>query len=129
MNRRALFRVLATLPGLVPALALGASLRREAGVLLQVSPVAGFQYHEGAKLWRRLRYSDALALRREARNPHDERAVAVYWHDRKLGYVPRRENAAIAQMLDRGLSLRARVERLAESDNPWERVRFSISLA
>ena len=129
MNRRALFRVLAALPGLVPALALGAAVRRDARVLLQLSPVAGFQYHKGPAVWRRMRQRDDLKLRREPRNPHDDRAVAVYWHDRKLGYVPRRENAAIAQMLDRGLTLRATVEQLAESENPWERIRFSISLA
>jgi hypothetical protein len=54
--------------------------------------------------------------------------VAVYFQTNKLGYVPRTENIAIAQMLDRGKKLEARMSRLLTEENPWERVRIAVFL-
>lgn len=97
-------------------------------VVVQLSPVAGFQYHEGERVWPLLRPGDHLELRREPDNPHDERAVGVRWNEEMLGYVPRLENTAVAQMLDRGEVLHARIVSLEESGNPWERVGFEVVL-
>jgi len=95
-------------------------------LLVQSSPLAGFRYHAAAEVWDELRIGDALELAREADNPHDANAVSVSWRGRKLGYVPRRENAAIAWALDRGQRLRARVSRLASHPNPARRVEFEV---
>lgn len=95
-------------------------------LLVQSSPLAGFRYGEAADLWPRLQQGDALELVREADNPHDVNAVRVEWRGRKLGYVPRRENAAVAWGLDRGTPLRARVSRLAEHPNPARRIEFEV---
>jgi len=95
-------------------------------VLVQNSPLAGFRYHAAAGLWRELRVGDRLELAREPANPHDANAVSVLWRGHKLGYVPRRENAALAWGLDRGTALRARISALAEHPNPARRVRFEV---
>ena len=95
-------------------------------LLVQSSPLAGFRYGEAAVLWDDMRIGDALELVREADNPHDANAVRVEWRGRKLGYVPRRENAAIAQGLDRGAPLRARLSRLDDHPNPARRVEFEV---
>lgn len=97
-----------------------------AHIVLQDSPLAGFQYHAGRALWPQLRVGDALTLVREPDNPYDAKAVRVEWQGRKLGYVPRRENADAARLLDRGQALSARITRLAEVRDPWSRVRFEI---
>jgi HIRAN domain len=104
------------------------SLHAEEGVrfLVQNSPLAGFRYHSAAELWGELRVGDALELEREPGNPHDANAVVVRWRGRKLGYVPRHENAALAWGLDRGTRLRARISALAEHPNPARRVRFEV---
>jgi hypothetical protein len=94
--------------------------------LVQNSPLAGFRYGEAAELWTQLRQGDALDLVREPGNPHDANAVRVEWRGRKLGYVPRRENAAVAWGLDRGSTLRARVSRLEEHPNPARRIGFEV---
>ena len=99
----------------------------ERELLIQESPVAGFQYHDGETVWPRLSAGDSLRLLREPDNPHDRRAVAVYWGTSKLGYVPRAANTAVSQMMDRGERLAARVKRLRESRDPWKRVEFSIA--
>jgi hypothetical protein len=95
-------------------------------LLVQNSPLAGFRYHAGAELWRELRVGDRLELAREPDNSHDGNAVKVLWRGRVLGYVPRRENAALAWGLDRGTPLRARISALAQHPNPARRVRFDV---
>jgi HIRAN domain len=97
-----------------------------AHILLQESPLAGFQYHAGKALWPRMRVGDALTLIREPDNPFDANAVRVEWQGQKIGYVPRRDNADVARFMDRGQQLEARIARLAEVRDPWSRVRFEI---
>ncbi len=97
-----------------------------AHILLQDAPLAGFQYHAGRALWPQLRVGDALTLVREPDNRYDARAVRVDWQGHKLGYVPRRENADVARLMDGGQRLEARIVRLAEGRDPWSRVRFEI---
>lgn len=115
--------LLAVLCLAAPACALGdASVR----LLVQSSPLAGFRYHAAAEAWPELRVGDALELAREPENRFDRNAIAVTWHGRKLGYVPRRENAALAWGLDRGERLRARISRLAPHPNPARRIEFEV---
>jgi len=95
-------------------------------ILVQSSPLAGFRFGEAKEAWPQLRIGDALELRREADNPYDSNAVRVEWHGRKLGYVPRRQNAAVAWGMDHGAPLRARLSRLEEHPNPARRIEFEV---
>lgn len=97
-------------------------------LLLQTSPVAGFQYHQGELLWVLMRRGDRLALVREPDNEYDCEAVRIDWSRFKLGYVPRIENHAVSQMLDRGEKLAARIVELRRSTNPWKRVQVGIEM-
>ena len=94
--------------------------------MVQSSPLAGFRYHEAAEVWTELRVGDRLELARERDNPHDANAISVSWRGRKLGYVPRHENAALAWGLDRGAQLAARISRLAPDARPSRRVEFEV---
>ena len=97
-------------------------------LLVQSSPLAGYRYAEAAAVMPMLQPGDALELVREEDNPHDPNAVRVEWRGRKLGYLPRRENAAIAWGMDRGTSMRARISRLVEHPNPARRIEFEVYL-
>ena len=97
-------------------------------ILVQSSPIAGFQFHEGKKVWDQLKVGDALALVREPDNVHDARAVRVEWNGHLLGYVPRAENDAVARQLDRGNKLEARIVRLTKHRDPWKRIEFEVFL-
>jgi hypothetical protein len=97
-------------------------------ILIQSSPLAGFQFHEGRQLWNQLKVGDPLTLVREPDNPHDARAVRVQWNGHMLGYVPRAENEAVARQLDRGNRLEARIVRLTKHRDPWKRVEFEVFL-
>ena len=95
-------------------------------LLVQSSPLAGFRYGEAAAVMPLMQAGDALELVREQDNPHDPDAVRVQWRGRKLGYVPRRQNAALAWGLDRGTPMRARVSRLDDHPNPARRIEFEV---
>ena len=95
-------------------------------LLVQSSPLAGFRYHAAGEVWDELRVGDPLSMAREPDNPHDANAVSVSWRGRKLGYVPRRDNAALAWGLDRGEPLRARISRLTPHPNPGKRLEFEV---
>ena len=123
-NRRAMTRLALLLLAWMWATPLFAQVT--AHILLQDSPLAGFQYHAGKALWPQMQVGDALTLVREPDNPHDARAVRVEWQGHKIGYVPRRENADVARFMDGGQMLVARISRLADVRDPWSRVRFEI---
>jgi hypothetical protein len=123
MDPRRFWRVI-VLAGMVASA--GAKAEEGVRLLVQNSPLAGFRYHAAAEVWRELRIGDRLELAREPGNPHDANAVRVLWRGQVLGYVPRRENAALAWGLDRGAPLRARISALAEHPNPARRVRFEV---
>jgi hypothetical protein len=95
-------------------------------MLVQSSPLAGFQFYQGKELWDEMKVGDALALVREADNVHDANAVRVEWRGRRLGYVPRRENRTVAQHMDRGGAVEARISKLVQHRNPWQRIEFEI---
>jgi len=103
-----------------------AVLAQHVRILVQSSPLAGFRYHAAAEVWDELRVGDTLELQREPDNRHDANAVSVSWRGRKLGYLPRRENAAAAWGLDRGQRLSARISRLAQHPNPARRIEVEV---
>jgi IS5 family transposase len=95
-------------------------------VLVQSSPLAGFQYYAGAELWGEMREGDALTLVREPANEHDANAVRVEWRGRKLGYLPRTENRSVAAEMDGGGQVVARIAKLREHRNPWQRLLIEV---
>jgi len=105
---------------------------QEVRLVVQSSPLAGWRYAQAAELWPHLAVGSALDLVRETDNPHDANAVRVQWRGLKLGYVPRRQNAAVAWGLDRGAPLRARISRMSshrpEHPNPARRLEFEVFL-
>jgi len=96
--------------------------------LLQESPLAGFEYHRAPAIWCFMQEGDPLRLVREHLNPHDPNAIAVWFKNEKLGYIPKKENATLAQLMDRGHRLEARITRLLHTDNPWRRVRVRVEM-
>jgi hypothetical protein len=100
----------------------------KATLLIQSSPLAGSQYHALPDLVSQIRVGDSLTLKREPTNTHDANAIQVLWQDQLLGFVPRRENKAIARAMDRGEPLVARVVVLRPAESPWRRLRFEVSV-
>lgn len=85
----------------------------QASVTLLSTYVAGTAYHKAGEAAATLRPGDVLALQRERRNDYDPRAIAVRTRSGvKLGYVPRTDNHALANLMDAGFDVSARVQRI-----------------
>lgn len=123
VNRRVLVAA-ALLAGL--SVTAGRAAAQQVRILVQSSPLAGFNYHQAAEVWQAMRVGDALKLAREPDNVHDARAISVQWQGHRLGYVPRAQNAALAWAMDRGERLDARVSRLQPHRDPRKRIEFEV---
>lgn len=97
-------------------------------LILQESPLAGYQYHRASAIWPFLQVGEQLHLRREPGNPHDRYAVAVWFRNEHLGYIPRRENRTLAGLLDQGERLEASIVRLLDEQNPWRKIRVRVEM-
>ena len=95
-------------------------------MLVQSSPLAGFDHYDAAASFDAMKVGDSLVLVREQDNTHDVNAVRVEWHGVKLGYLPRRENHAVAVEMDKGGKIEARVARLRHHPNPRERLLIEV---
>lgn len=111
---------------LAAALAFGAADAADVRILVQSSPLAGFKYHAGEDLWPDLREGDRLDLVREPDNQYDGNAIRVEWRGRKLGYLPRKENRAVAAAMDNGDKVDARIAKLRQHRNPWQRMLIEV---
>jgi hypothetical protein len=109
-SRRTLLRLL----GLAPIAAVATPARAtRAPVLLLKTRVNGECYYDAATCVADLSVGDLLTLRREPANRYDSRAIEVLdAKDRKLGYVARVDNSAVARLIDAGETLRATIARL-----------------
>ena len=85
--------------------------------------IAGFSYYEGAVVFQELKNSTLLQLVPELDNRYDKNAVALYYNDYKLGYLPRQENRIIARLLQLGVDcFEASIQHLDPTRNPEEQV-------
>jgi hypothetical protein len=48
-------------------------------------------------------------LKLEPDNPYDHRAIAVYWNGYKMGYVPRKDNKVLYNLLKDGHTLQTKL--------------------
>ncbi|HJG36690.1 HIRAN domain-containing protein [Enorma phocaeensis] len=92
--------------------------------------IAGFQFWDGALVLDQLKVGTQLRLVPEFDNPHDPCAVAIYFGETKLGFVPSDENGLISQLLFYGHNgiLECRVLQVAAERSPWHQVRAGVYL-
>lgn len=86
--------------------------------------IAGFAYHNGCEVFDNLHIGTKLQLVREDENSYDSNAVAIFYQDQMLGYVPRAINRELALLLDMGHGdiFEARVQSLNPMLSPEEQV-------
>ena len=106
-----------------------AAAQGEVRLLVQSSPLAGFRYYAAEARWQEMKEGQALALIREPENTHDSNAIRVEWRGEKLGYLPRKENKAVAAAIDAGDKIDARIAKLREHPDPWQRVLIDVFVA
>ena len=91
--------------------------------------IAGLYYVKN--LDEELKKGTRLDLYRE-KNDHDKKAIKIKYKDNKLGYIPRKHNTILANMMDAGKKLYALVEKAAAGgvyeDEEYKSVKIKIYL-
>lgn len=88
--------------------------------------IAGYQYHQGRKVEHLLKPSGMVVMRREPENHYDQNAIALYFQNTKIGYVPAVDNEILAQMLDNNILLEARIASVNPAYPTWERIELDV---
>lgn len=89
--------------------------------------IAGFAYYAGPQNLHHMAPEQPLLLKRETENPYDAKAIAVYWQQQKIGFVPRRHNAALSKLLDANETITAAVAEI-QTQQEWEPLFFHVIL-
>lgn len=129
-TRRRFLKFFAGIAVAAPVLAAGQpAVQSSPGRNLKIleARIAGFAYYHGEQCIQRIRPGDSLELKREPGNSRDDRAIEVFWHSQKIGYVPRRSNAALSQLMDGGEKVQAQVRAIRVGEQ-WEPVEFDVYL-
>ncbi len=117
-------------PALAAAIVPDASPPRAAAtrtVRLLSTYVAGAAYYDAPRLVQRIVPGDRVVLRREPGNTYDRRAIEIRTADgAKLGYVPRIDNQALANLMDAGIQQpRAQILTVVP-DERWPEIRVDV---
>ena len=90
--------------------------------------IAGFGYWEGCEAFEQLKIGTRLELVREEDNKFDPYAVAIYYGDFKLGFIPRENNHDISKFLDMGWDnlFEVRITRITPDAHPESQVEVIV---
>ncbi|MBX7204226.1 MAG: HIRAN domain-containing protein [Bacteroidia bacterium] len=125
MNRIDFLKRLVGVAGL-GVLPVSALLAKRKVYLLQCF-VAGFRHYKGMELLEKMEVNDFIELRREPENEYDDFAVALYWQQEKIGFLPADFNETIARLIDAAaLPLLAVITHLNREVKPWENVVVAV---
>jgi len=91
--------------------------------------VRGFRFYKGPELLKQIQTGEKLRLQREKENKQDALAIAVYYKNEKIGFVPKEKNEVLSALMDGGVAeLHAEITHLELDAETWENVHFAIYL-
>lgn len=96
-------------------------------IYLLQSFVRGFRFYEGAALIPKMKNGDMLQLVREPDNQFDNKAIAVYYNDIKIGFLPKEDNDILSKLMDAEVvKLHAEIAQLQEGAKDWEKLFIAV---
>lgn len=102
------------------------SEKQKKPVLLEHFYIAGYYYYDGDKIEDQLKPNVPLTIKRESENPHDRKAISLWYKGHKLGFVPRHKNTTLAKLLDQQVDIKAVINEIYSDAHPWNRVFVDI---
>ena len=92
--------------------------------------IAGFSYWDGAMVFNELKIGTQLRIEREEDNKYDPKAVAIYYGDSKLGFVPRSYNSELSKLCEAGYSsiFDIRVNKVSPEEEPENQIGVIICI-
>jgi len=92
--------------------------------------IAGFTYHSGVDVFNELKIGTELILKAEPNNRNDIYAVAIYYENHKLGYIPRSNNKFISKFLNFGhIDLfDIKINRISPEEHPEQQIGVVVKI-
>ncbi|HPB05925.1 MAG TPA: HIRAN domain-containing protein [Prolixibacteraceae bacterium] len=86
--------------------------------------IAGFTYYDGIEVFSELKIGTLLTMVAEPNNKYDPSAVAIYYNDKKLGFVPRENNELLFKFMELGHKelFEIRVNRISPESHPEKQI-------
>lgn len=125
MNRLEFIKNLITVSGL--SVLPKTNLSQNKKVFLHHFYVRGFQYYEGENLFPKMKLGESLDLVREPDNKFDESAIAVFFQNQKIGFIPAESNETLSKLIDvKALDLYAEITELNKENTAWDKLEIGI---
>lgn len=92
--------------------------------------IAGFTYYNGVDCFNKLKVGKTLQLVLEEDNKYDARAIAIYYKEFKLGFVPKQENRFLYKLLKQGFdeNVSAKIQQVNADEYPEQQIRVVVHL-
>jgi len=92
--------------------------------------IAGFTYYNGVDVFEDLKIGTQLLLMAEPENRFDPNAVAIYYQEEKLGFVPREENALLRKFLNLGYTdlFEIKINQVSPEAYPEKQIRVVVRI-
>jgi hypothetical protein len=92
--------------------------------------IAGFTYYNGVDVFENLKIGAELMLKAEPENRFDPNAVAIYYQEEKLGFVPRKENPMLHKFLNLGYSdiFEVKISQVLPEAHPEQQIRVVVRI-
>ena len=116
-------------PGLLEALSKGAFsldvFARE--ILVLECLAAGTSFRKLDKVQDDLKETVQLEMKREGKNEFDKFAIALWFQDTKVGYIPKEKNEVLARLMDAGKQFYATIS-ANEVEGNWLKLEIKVIL-
>lgn len=92
--------------------------------------LAGFGHTEGYTVLDQLKPGDKLTMLREDENKYDHEAIALFYGDLHIGYIPQQYNSLLAMFMDFGYTdiFECVITAVDKTQHPNEQVRIRVNL-
>ena len=91
--------------------------------------VAGFTFYDGVDVFNKLKVGKKVKFKLEEDNKWDPRAVAIYFKDSKIGFIPRTENRIFYKLLKVGITqFKARIQKIDPQQHTERQVEIVVHL-
>lgn len=91
--------------------------------------IAGFTYYEGPVVFPELKVGTELSMKLEQENKFDPYAIALYFGEYKIGFVPKEENHTLHKFLEQGHDIfEVRIQQIAPAENTERQIQVIVYL-
>jgi len=92
--------------------------------------IAGFTYYNGVDVFENLKIGEELSLKAEPENRYDPNAVAIYYKEEKLGFVPKDENELLSKFLNLGYIdlFEVKINQVSIEAHPEKQIRVVVRI-